>query len=187
MSNCILRCPSYPFKAGFILCSLWSMAASYNFLLLPLILLLSSCFSAVSSDPLVHHDVSAEVTGSHQRVELSVYYEALCPYCGNFILNQLVELFKTDIVQVVDLKLIPWGNASVKDKSVITCQVIKHSKKNINIINSWRCHLLYTTISALQHGPDECRLNTMEACIIQTWPDFVSDSLMISSPKYRHL
>lgn len=66
----------------------------------------------------------AEVTRSRPIVELSVYYEALCPYCGNFILNQLAELFKTDIAQIVNLRLIPWGNASVKDKSAITCQVI---------------------------------------------------------------
>ncbi|CAM8983301.1 unnamed protein product [Rhodiola kirilowii] len=124
------------------------MASSPHFLLLllHLILLFTSCFSATPySDSTLKDHASVELDGNAQRtVELSVYYEALCPYCGNFILNQLVELFKTDIAQIVDLRLVPWGNASLKNKFEITCQ----------------------------HGPDECRLNTIEACVIKTWPDF---------------
>lgn len=76
------------------------------------------------------------------KVTLSLYYESLCPYCANFIVNELVKVFETDLVSVVNLRLIPWGNTQ------------------ITINNSWIC----------QHGRDECLLDMVEACVINVWP-----------------
>lgn len=76
-------------------------------------------------------------------VMLSLYYESLCPYCANFIVNQLVKVFQTDLASIVKLRLVPWGNTQITPN------------------NAWIC----------QHGPDECKLNMVEACAIYAWPN----------------
>ncbi|GFS38570.1 gamma interferon responsive lysosomal thiol (GILT) reductase family protein [Actinidia rufa] len=86
---------------------------------------------------------SEEFKDDSHKVKLSLYYEALCPFCTNFIVNNLAKIFENGLISVVDLRLVPWGNAFVKDKK------------------TWVC----------QHGPDECLLNTVEACAIRVWPD----------------
>ncbi|XP_058769037.1 gamma-interferon-responsive lysosomal thiol protein-like [Vicia villosa] len=80
---------------------------------------------------------------SHNKVSLELYYESLCPYCANFIVNYLPQIFEQeDLLSIVDLKLVPWGNAKLRDNSTIVCQ----------------------------HGEDECLLDTVEGCAIDTWP-----------------
>lgn len=76
-------------------------------------------------------------------VLLSLYYESLCPYCANFIVNQLVKVFQTDLRSIVKLRLVPWGNTQITPN------------------HTWIC----------QHGPSECKLNMVEACAIYVWPD----------------
>ncbi|KAM0995903.1 gamma-interferon-responsive lysosomal thiol protein isoform X1 [Malus sylvestris] len=76
------------------------------------------------------------------KVSLALYYESLCPYSANFIVNYLVKLFEDDLISIVDLKLSPWGNAKLRSNDTFTCQ----------------------------HGPSECLLNTVEACAIEIWP-----------------
>lgn len=58
-----------------------------------------------------------------QKVSLGLYYESLCPYCANFIVNYLAQLFETDLISVVDLKLVPWGNAKLRGNDTFDCQV----------------------------------------------------------------
>ncbi|KAI0531208.1 hypothetical protein KFK09_000761 [Dendrobium nobile] len=77
------------------------------------------------------------------KVALALYYESLCPYSANFIVNYLAKIFDNSIIDIVDLDLIPYGNAKLKANGTITCQ----------------------------HGPYECLLNTIEACAITSWPD----------------
>ncbi|XP_027190767.1 gamma-interferon-responsive lysosomal thiol protein [Cicer arietinum] len=79
---------------------------------------------------------------SHNKVSLELYYESLCPYCSNFIVNYLPKIFEQDLISIVDLKLVPWGNAKLRGNSTFDCQ----------------------------HGPNECLLNTVEACAIDIWP-----------------
>ncbi|CAL5202590.1 unnamed protein product [Lathyrus oleraceus] len=80
---------------------------------------------------------------SHNKVSLELYYESLCPYCANFIVNYLPQIFQQeDLLSIVDLKLVPWGNAKLRDNSTIVCQ----------------------------HGEYECLLDTIEGCAIDTWP-----------------
>lgn len=76
------------------------------------------------------------------KVSLALYYESLCPYSANFIVNYLDKLFEDDLISIVDLRLVPWGNARLKGNDTFDCQ----------------------------HGPVECLLNTVEACAIDAWP-----------------
>ncbi|XP_027184323.1 gamma-interferon-responsive lysosomal thiol protein isoform X2 [Coffea eugenioides] len=96
-------------------------------LLMLSLIISSSLISATSSD----------------KVTLELYYETLCPYCANFIVNYLYKLFDTGLIEITDLKLIPYGNAKIRPNSTVVCQ----------------------------HGPYECLLNTIEACAIDVWPD----------------
>ncbi|XP_031379211.1 gamma-interferon-responsive lysosomal thiol protein isoform X1 [Punica granatum] len=98
-----------------------------SFLLVAMLLLLGP-YSAYSSD---------------QKVTVSLYYETLCPYCANFIVNSLVKVFEKGLISIVDLRLIPWGNGWIQSDGSLSCQ----------------------------HGPDECLLNAIEACAINVYPD----------------
>ncbi|CAD5172419.1 unnamed protein product [Musa acuminata subsp. malaccensis] len=80
---------------------------------------------------------------SPRNVSLALYYETLCPYCSNFIVNHLSKIFHDGLISIVDLDLIPYGNARLGSNSTMSCQ----------------------------HGPNECLLNTVEACAINAWPD----------------
>ncbi|XP_006649924.1 gamma-interferon-responsive lysosomal thiol protein-like isoform X1 [Oryza brachyantha] len=82
----------------------------------------------------------AEAAG---KVSLALYYESLCPYCSRFIVNHLAGIFEDGLIDAVDLRLVPYGNAHVGANNTISCQ----------------------------HGGDECLLNTVEACAIDAWPD----------------
>ncbi|XP_042012192.1 gamma-interferon-responsive lysosomal thiol protein-like [Salvia splendens] len=81
-------------------------------------------------------------SSSDDKVNLSVYYESLCPYCANFMVNHLLKIFQTDLINIVNLRLIPWGNTQIQSN------------------DTWIC----------QHGVDECRLDVIEACAINSWP-----------------
>uniref|UniRef100_A0A9I9DM23 Gamma-interferon-inducible lysosomal thiol reductase n=1 Tax=Cucumis melo TaxID=3656 RepID=A0A9I9DM23_CUCME len=98
-----------------------------------LLLLLCSLVSASPSSP----------NYGCEKVSLDVYYESLCPDSVKFIVDNLIELFEGDLLPIVDLRFVPYGNARLDRNSSITCQ----------------------------HGPNECLLNTVEACAIHVWPD----------------
>ncbi|KAK0584870.1 hypothetical protein LWI29_020046 [Acer saccharum] len=55
------------------------------------------------------------------KVDLVLYYETLCPPCADFITTDLVKVFQTDLNTIVNLRLVPWGNAKVIN-STIVCQ-----------------------------------------------------------------
>lgn len=77
------------------------------------------------------------------KVTLSLYYETLCPYCSNFMVNYLPKIFDNGLLSIVDLELVPYGNARIGTNNTISCQ----------------------------HGQYECLLNTVEGCAIDAWPD----------------
>lgn len=85
---------------------------------------------------------SSVAVASEEKVKLTLYYEALCPYCENFIVNYLYKLFDNGLISIVDLKFSPYGNAKIRSNGTIVCQ----------------------------HGEWECVLNTVEACAIHAWP-----------------
>ncbi|PKA55328.1 hypothetical protein AXF42_Ash003966 [Apostasia shenzhenica] len=78
-----------------------------------------------------------------QKVSLALYYEALCPFCSRFVVHSLSKVFNGDIFPIIDLRLVPFGNAHIGSNSSISCQ----------------------------HGSFECFLNTVEACAIYSWPN----------------
>ncbi|KAF3448051.1 hypothetical protein FNV43_RR08759 [Rhamnella rubrinervis] len=82
-----------------------------------------------------------------QKVNLSVYYGTLSPNSASFIVRNLAQVFDKDLVTILNLKLIPWGDA------------------HVNISNN---------ATVCQHGPDECELNTLEACVIDIFHDDVN-------------
>ncbi|KAE9610855.1 hypothetical protein Lal_00031501 [Lupinus albus] len=104
----------------------------FCFILLPLLLLLLFLVAPSSSSQGEKID----------RVTMSLYYESLCPYCADFIVNHLVRLFQTGLISIVNLRMIPWGNAWLSPDATIVCQ----------------------------HGDDECFLNTIQACAITIYP-----------------
>ncbi|XP_030504101.2 gamma-interferon-responsive lysosomal thiol protein isoform X2 [Cannabis sativa] len=87
--------------------------------------------------------VLASSNHNEKLVSVDLYYETLCPDCGDFILNHLVKLFHTKLISLVHLNLVPYGNARLGSNHTISCQ----------------------------HGPYECLLNTVEACAIDAWPE----------------
>lgn len=64
---------------------------------------------------------------SSQKVTLSLYYEALCPYCAGFIVNHLPKIFESGLISSIDLQLVPWGNAVIRSDGTILCQVLDSS------------------------------------------------------------
>ncbi|CAA3000961.1 gamma-interferon-inducible lysosomal thiol reductase-like [Olea europaea subsp. europaea] len=103
-----------------------------------ILLIISSLFVNPSSGRSIHG-----LGSEKEKVTLEIYYESLCPYCSNLIVNYLYKLFDTGIIAITQLKLIPYGNAKIRANGTITCQ----------------------------HGQYECLLNTVEACAIDVWPD----------------
>ncbi|XP_022154893.1 gamma-interferon-inducible lysosomal thiol reductase-like [Momordica charantia] len=104
-----------------------------------LLLLLCSLVSAFDDSS----SITANSNDGSGKVSLDVYYESLCPDSVKFIVDDLIKLFEGGLVSIVDLRLVPYGNARVGRNSSITCQ----------------------------HGPSECFLNTVEACAINAWPE----------------
>lgn len=59
---------------------------------------------------------------NNEKVNLSLYYETLCPYCASFISDNLVKVFQNDLDTIVNLRLVPWGNAFIVGNRT-QCQV----------------------------------------------------------------
>ncbi|XP_018560822.1 GILT-like protein 1 isoform X2 [Anoplophora glabripennis] len=73
-------------------------------------------------------------------VNVSVYYESLCPDSVEFIARQLAPHY-SEISKYVDLELVPYGKAA-------------HSKTN----GVWQF--------SCQHGPNECKGNKYQSCAL---------------------
>ncbi|KAH9373040.1 hypothetical protein HPB48_010015 [Haemaphysalis longicornis] len=71
-------------------------------------------------------------------INLTLYYEGLCPDSRDFILDQLLPTY-TKLERDMDLDLVPFGNADMKVS---------------NGTVTFRC----------QHGPDECYVNKVQTC-----------------------
>ncbi|XP_017046417.1 GILT-like protein 2 [Drosophila ficusphila] len=74
------------------------------------------------------------------RLPVTLYYEALCPYCMEFVTTQLgPSMVRMNRLPYTNLKLIPYGNARSDDSGNVVCQ----------------------------HGELECELNAWHACILE--------------------
>lgn len=82
----------------------------------------STCYSSLPNYKVATNHQPAD----DQKVNLSLYYETLCPGCQDFIIgaNGLIRLFKEDgLLSIVNLRLVPWGNAKLTQNDEIVCQV----------------------------------------------------------------
>ncbi|WCJ27999.1 Gamma-interferon-responsive lysosomal thiol protein [Euphorbia peplus] len=78
------------------------------------------------------------------KVNVSIYYETLNPNCANFIVRNLMTIFNNGLIDIINLRMVPWGNAQM-------------TTSNNNIL--------------CQNGFEECKLNTIQACAINVWQD----------------
>ncbi|KAG6415388.1 hypothetical protein SASPL_122799 [Salvia splendens] len=121
------------------------------------------------------------------NVALELYYETLCPYCSNLIVNYLYKIFESDLITITDLKLIPYGNAKIKSDGTIVCQDTCFASFVVDSLSMifrddlirivdlelvpWGNAKIYGSDTFIcQHGEYECILNTVEACAIDAWP-----------------
>lgn len=86
---------------------------------------------------------SIAVTSKSKPVKVLVCTEALCPDCEDFVETTLVPVFSQLGSEVIDLQLVPFGNAHLHEDGSIECQ----------------------------HGPGECDANAYELCAIGANPD----------------
>ncbi|KAM5560508.1 gamma-interferon-responsive lysosomal thiol protein-like [Rosa sericea] len=120
------------------------MASHKFFSITVLTALLSLCTNALSR---------TEYNCSSQKVDLTIYYDTLSPYCEEFIVYELPKAFELELMHIINLRLVPYGNAYIQEpNNTISCQ----------------------------NGPAECYLNSIEACVISIWPDVVCSYFIIS-------
>lgn len=82
----------------------------------------------------------------NKNVKLTLLYEAKCGGCNEFITRDLYPVIWQQLGSILNLELIPYGNA-----------------KQQLINGSW--------VFTCQHGPEECALNILHLCTI----DYITD------------
>ncbi|KAI3902367.1 hypothetical protein MKW92_052608 [Papaver armeniacum] len=135
------------------------MASSSFTLVLSLMILLVSSTQNLSSVavvvasalPVPKPGVAPVPSSKPAKVSVALYYEAFCPGCADFIVKYFPKIFSSGITDIMDLKLVPYGNAMVGGNNTIICQ----------------------------HGSEECFLHQVEACAIHAWPDVEMHSYFI--------
>ncbi|XP_065714511.1 gamma-interferon-inducible lysosomal thiol reductase [Patagioenas fasciata] len=80
-------------------------------------------------------------------VELSLFYESLCPACRAFLVQELFTAWLVLPDDVFNVTLVPYGNAQER-----------------NVSGKWRFQC--------QHGPEECLGNMIETCLMHEAKDF---------------
>lgn len=79
----------------------------------------------ISATPLISSTnlSEKEAEKNDNKVVIALYYETLCPYCSNLIVNYLYKYFEDGLDSISILKLVPYGNAKIKPNNTIVCQV----------------------------------------------------------------
>jgi len=93
---------------------------------------LRECGGSVTFPVLHLHESDLELNVFHEcanvwqtgveKVKVELYSESLCPYCAQFIVNYLNPFFNNGLIDIVELRIIPYGNARVLDGKLV-CQV----------------------------------------------------------------
>lgn len=85
-----------------------------------LLVLISATPLISSTNPSV---LSKKEAKNDDKVVIALYYETLCPYCSNLIVNYLYKYFEDGLDSISILKLVPYGNAKIRPNNTIVCQV----------------------------------------------------------------
>lgn len=97
-------------------------------------------------------EMRASTAPNDDKVLVELYYESLCPYCQQFLNNQIKKVVNVkDIWLISDFKLWPYGNARTAQNG-----------------SSWSF--------TCQHGVAECVGNIVEACVLNIY-DYYSQAL----------
>ncbi|PPD89757.1 hypothetical protein GOBAR_DD13312 [Gossypium barbadense] len=128
----------------------------------------------------------------NDNVTVSLYYEtSLCPRCASFISNDLVKVFHTDLHTITNLRLVPWSNAEIHcqvSNSILHFNIFSLLTNEVQFLSSTVTN--YSLCNNVQHGEEECHLNTIHSCVIHFWPDVVtsiSHKYLYSSPTRVYL
>uniref|UniRef100_A0A8B9V293 Gamma-interferon-inducible lysosomal thiol reductase n=1 Tax=Anas zonorhyncha TaxID=75864 RepID=A0A8B9V293_9AVES len=82
-------------------------------------------------------------------VELSLYYESLCPACRGFLVEQLFTTWLLLPSETMNITLVPYGNAQEK-----------------KVGGKWQFQC--------QHGSEECLGNMIQACLMHEAENFTT-------------
>ncbi|XP_050766651.1 gamma-interferon-inducible lysosomal thiol reductase [Gymnogyps californianus] len=80
-------------------------------------------------------------------VELSLFYESLCPACRGFLVHELFAAWLLLPEEALSITLVPYGNAEER-----------------NVSGKWHFQC--------QHGPEECLGNLIETCLMHEAKNF---------------
>jgi interferon, gamma-inducible protein 30 len=87
---------------------------------------LALALTAAAVFPLASSAAAGSVEGTTTtttKVDVALYYESLCPYSAQFVVNHLAKVFSNGLLDAIDLTLVPYGNARVGAGGKISCQV----------------------------------------------------------------
>ncbi|NWS64043.1 GILT reductase, partial [Chunga burmeisteri] len=106
-------------------------------------------------------------------VELSLYYESLCPACREFLVQKLFTTWLLLPAETLNITLVPYGNAEVgagltrchgllpRCRRLCSDRLVRQER---NISGKWQFQC--------QHGPEECLGNMIETCLMHEAEDF---------------
>ncbi|NXR12774.1 GILT reductase, partial [Semnornis frantzii] len=108
-------------------------------------------------------------------VEVTLFYESLCPACRWFLVQQLFTTWLLLPAEALSITLVPYGNAEVgagpaqcRGCSPWCCQACSDwlFAQERNVSGKWQFQC--------QHGPEECLGNMIETCLMHEAKNFSS-------------
>jgi protein-disulfide isomerase len=83
----------------------------------------------------------AQRSNTADKVHVVLYMESLCPYCANYLSENLDGLFKDGIKSIVDLQVVPWVRSTSRKakRHGVECTC---SRRNLAFAAGW--HRMHT-------------------------------------------
>ena len=111
------------------------------------------------------------------KVQLSFFGEAEWPECQNAVVGPLNETINAQgVLDAIEFKFIPWGNAYYNTKKCYTPQFDKENGmicwvKDCASSNPNPSPDCYSAPILCQHGQEECDADRLEGCVIDLYPE----------------